>query len=173
MSKRQTQLFKKKSCANRHYMLLLLIFKADILYEFVACWSGHEGWLVSSNFSLMSLGKCFRPHSRWRTSYQGPNCLHARVFMIHTSLLACSLADAVKKKKALLLLAWGGVSDTPPLFFRRSGEWTHADWLCGCVKGYPTSCSPSLQTAAAAESGGSAIFSLLCVCVCVSSQETV
>lgn len=78
------------------------------------------------------------------------------------------LMQLKKKKKALLFLTRGGVSDTPhPSFFRRSGEWTHADWLCGCVKGYPTSCSPSLQTAAAAESGGSAIFSLLCVCVCV------
>lgn len=98
--KKTKTVIKKKSCTNRHCMLLLLIFKADILYEFVVCWSGHKGWLVSSNFSLMSLGKCFRPHSRWRTSYRAvlQNCLHARVFMIHTSPLAYSLADAVKKK---------------------------------------------------------------------------
>lgn len=83
------------------------------------------------------------------------NCLHACVFVICTTLLACSLVDAVKTPDMRLGLV------SPHLFFRQSGEWTHADWLWDCVKGYSTSCRPSLQTAKP-ENIGSAIFVFPC-----------
>lgn len=84
------------------------------------------------------------------------NCLHACVFMIRTTLLACSRVDSVKTPDMRL-----GLVPPPAFFFRQSGEWTHADWLWDCVKGYSTSCRPSLQTARP-ENIGSAIFVFPC-----------
>lgn len=58
-------------------------------------------------------------------------------------------------------------------FLRRSGEWTHTDWLCHCVKGYPVSCRLALPLPPDSRSRKSWISHLcLTLCLCVWIQET-
>lgn len=58
-------------------------------------------------------------------------------------------------------------------FSFRSGEWTHTDWLCHCVKGYPVSCRLTLPLPPDSRSRKSWISHLcLTLCLCVWIQET-
>lgn len=103
------------------------------------------------------------PHIRWKPAYQWSFLklfTSPCVFMICTSLLACSPSNAV------MLL-------TRDSFSFRSGEWTHTDWLCHCVKGYPVSCRLTLPLPPDSRSRKSWISHLcLTLCLCVWIQET-
>ena len=112
------------------------------------------------------------PHIRWKTCYQGPFLKLFTSLCLWSALLCWSLVWLMQWNSS----SWLQAGFFPPLlFFRRSGEWTHADWLCDCVKGYPTSCRPSLSPDSRSRKSwiSRLCLSLRCVCaVCGFRKES-
>lgn len=132
--------------------------------KLVFVWTTSETRQAVPVWGFYATWKYFFSERRWKPSYQRP------FLQLFTSPCVCFDAHhpaGLKCDRCSFTRDWGGfISPFSLSFFlvfpRRSGEWTHADWIQECVRGYPASCWPTLSRQQDQKNLRSAISASLC-----------